>query len=88
MRLKYAFDKMELNDQIYAVPVGDAADQYHGVVRMNETAAAIFDLLMEDTTEEAIAAAMEKAYDADREVLCADIKRYIQAFREKGMLAE
>lgn len=88
MRLKYTFEKMELNGKLYAIPVGDDADDYHGVVRMNGTAAAIFELLKEDTTEEAIAEAMEKEYDVTKDVLRADVKRYIQAFREKGLLAE
>ncbi len=88
MRLKYTFEKMELNGKLYAIPVGDDANDCHGVVKMNGTAAAIFDLLMEDTTEEAIAAAMEKEYDVAKEVLNADIKRCIQAFREKGLLIE
>ena len=88
MRLKYTFDKMELNDQIVAVPVGDNADNYHGVVKMNETANAIFNLLAEDTTEEAIVEAMEKEYDVFKEILAADVKRYVQEFREKGLLVE
>lgn len=88
MRLKYTFDKMELNDQIVAVPVGDNADNYHGVVKMNETANAIFNLLAEDTTEEAIVEAMEKEYDVSKEILAADVKRYVQEFREKGLLVE
>ena len=88
MRLKYTFDKMELNGQIVAVPVGDNADDYHGVVKMNGTANAIFDFLAEDTTEEAIVEAMEKEYDVSKEILVADVKRYVQEFREKGMLVE
>lgn len=88
MRLKYTFEKMELNGQIVAVPVGDNADDYHGVVRMNETANAIFDLLAEDTTEEVIVEAMEKEYDVSKEILVADVKHYVQKFRKKGMLVE
>ena len=88
MRLKYTFDKMELNDQIVAVPVGDNADNYHGVVKMNETANAIFNLLAEDTTEEAIVEAMEKEYDLSKEILADDVMHYVQEFREKGMLVE
>lgn len=88
MRLKYTFEKLELNGKIFAIPVGEDADDYHGVIKMNETAFAIFQLLKEDTTEEAIAAAMEKEYDVTKDVLNADIKRYIQSFREKGLLVE
>lgn len=86
MRLKYTFEKMDLDDQIIAVPVGEAAGEFRGVVKLNETAAFIFDLLTEDMTEEAIVDALEKEYDAVREVLAADVHRYVNEFREKGLL--
>ena len=88
MRLKYTFEKMKLNDQTIVIPIGDGADDYHGVIKMNETAAAIFDQLVKDTTEEAIVEFMEKEYNVTKEALNADVKRYVQAFREKGLLVE
>lgn len=88
MHLKYTFDKMELNGQIIAVPVGDNANDYHGVVKMNGTADTIFDLLKEETTEENIIDTMAENYDVERVRLAEDIRKYIQEFREKGLLVE
>ena len=87
MRLKYAFETMELDDQIVAVPVGDGSEEFHGVVKLNETAADIFNLLKEDISEEAIVEAMTEIYDAPKEALAADVRKCVADFMEKGLLS-
>ena len=88
MRLKYTFEAMKFDGQYVAVPV-DADDcEYRGVVKMNETALFILNLLKNDISEEAIVDAIAEQYDAGREVLAEDVKKYINAFREKGFLVE
>ena len=86
MKLKYSFQTMKLNDKMIAVPIGSDSDEYQAVVRLNETAFAIFNLLQTDTTEEEILDAMEKEFDTSRDVLAADIHRFIEGFKEKGLL--
>lgn len=86
MRLKYTFETMELEDQIVAVPLGEGADQIHGIIKMNKVAAFIFELLKKETTEEAIIDTMEKEYDVPRSVLAADVHRYVEDFIEKGLV--
>ena len=86
MRLKYTFDTMDLDNEIVAIPIGEGADQYHGVIKLNETAAHIFELLKNDVTEEEIVEALEKDYSVSREIIVADVRRYIDAFQAKGML--
>lgn len=86
MRLKYTFETMELDDQVVAVPVGEGAEAFHGVIRLNETGAFIFELLKNDMTERDIVDAMKKEYDASAESLTADIHRYIDEFKGKEIL--
>lgn len=88
MRLKYTFETMELDDDIVAVPVGKGSEQFQGVVKLNKTGAVIFDLLKEDISEEAIVDALENKYNASREAICADVRKYIDVFREKELLSE
>ena len=88
MRLKYTFEIMELDDNMVAVPVGDGSAAFQGVIKLNDTAAAIFALLKEETTEEAVVDAMAKEYDIDRETLASDVHNYLTTFREKELLAE
>ena len=86
MRLKHQFEIMDLDDRVIAVPVGDGAEMYHGVFKMNETAAVIFNLLNEETTEEAIVAFMKEKYSAPIDLLTEDVHKYIEEFKKNDML--
>lgn len=88
MRIKIQFELTELGDEIIAVPVGENMDEYNGVIRLNETATIIFKLMLKETSEEAIVETLEKKYKVDHEVLVRDVRKYIEDFREKGLLAE
>lgn len=68
MKLKYTFESMELDDRIIAVPVGDGAQDFRGVVKLNDSAAEIFDLLKQETTEEAVVEALKARYGDDPEI--------------------
>ena len=54
MKLKYEFTTTELGDEIIAVPVGDNAREFSGVLNLNSSAAAILKLLQKDTTVEQV----------------------------------
>lgn len=87
MHLKYNFETMELDDRIIAVPVGEGTSSFKGIIKMNETGAAIFELLKTDTTEEAIVKEMEKEYEGDTYQLASDVKSIIADFVNKGLVA-
>ena len=86
MKLKFEFETVELDGEIMAVPVGDNADQFRGLLRLNETAADILSRLKEETTEEQIVEDMLKEYDIDRESLAAHVHSYILKLQEAGVL--
>ena len=88
MRLKYDFKEMKLNNSMVAVPVGENVADFHNIIKMNDTALAIYNLLKEDTTEEQIVDTLSEEYNVDKVTLMADVKRFIQALREKGFVAE
>ena len=86
MRLKHEFEIMEVEGQCFAVPM-EQNSGFTGVVKLTRTAAEIFRLLREETTEEAIVEAMKKRYDVSEDVLTADVHRVIQLLRDRGILA-
>ena len=86
MRLKCDFEVMELNEEKIAVPVGDNASIFQGVIKLNETAAFILNLLKQETSEEAIVEALLAEYDAPREKIEKDVKKYITEFTDMGLI--
>jgi len=86
LKLKFDIEIMEMDDQSIAVPVGDGAEAFHGVLKVNESAAYILNLLKEDTTEEAITDEILKNFSGERETVAAYVKNYIAALRDADLL--
>lgn len=83
MRAKFGFEFMNLEDEMVAVPVGNNASQFHGVLKINETATAILKLLEKDTTVEEITEEIMKQYSGDKN----DITGFVREFTDR-LIAE
>ncbi len=88
MRVKDGFILHNIGEEYMAVATGEAAEQFNGIVRGNETAAYIFELLQKETTEAEIVDAMCERYDAERSVIERDVENIISKMREAGFLHE
>ena len=88
MRLKKGFILHQVGDEHMAVATGEAAKGFNGIVRNNETAAYVFELLQEETTEAEIVKKMCERYDADEARICKDVHRLIEEMRKEGFLYE
>ena len=86
MKSKYTFEKMELDDEIVAVPVGESAADLHAVLNVNEEAMRILELLKEETTEESIVAQLLKEYTGEKEEIAAYVHQYIEQLAVEGLL--
>lgn len=86
MKTKYTFEVMELDDDLVAVPVGNTVEDFRGVLKVNETAAAILKLLEEDTTEESIVEALLEEYSGDKERIAFYVHEYIMKLTEAGIV--
>ena len=88
MKSKYVFEKMELDGEIVAVPVGEDAAEFHAVLNVNEEAMRILELLQEETTEENIIAQLLKEYEGEKEEIAPLVSAYISQLRQEGLLEE
>ncbi len=86
MKLRSDFITQNVGSDTLMVAVGAAAKQFHGLVRMNDTAAFVAKCLAEDTTEEAIVDRMQESFDAERSVLERDVHAMIEQLRSIGAL--
>ena len=86
MKLKKEFITHDTGKESLLVPIGSA--DFSGLVRGNKTLGAILALLKEDTTEEAIVAAMKERFDAPEDVIARDVKKALAELRKIGALDE
>ena len=86
MHLQYQYETMKVMDIVVAVPVGDGTENERSVLRLNRTAAAIFDLLKEETSEEQIVESLMTRYDVSKETCEHDVHMYIEEFRKRNLI--
>ncbi len=86
MKLKYTFEIMEIDDQLMAVPVGENADELHGIVRLNKTGSFIFECLKEDISEEEIVEKLSEKYDSSLDEVKEDVRSYLSQLKEAGLI--
>lgn len=77
---------MELGDQIVAVPVGEGANIFHGVIKLNSFSAFVLKLLKDDIDENDMLRRLELEFDADTEVLKNALEISLQSFDKAGIL--
>ena len=89
MKIKEGMILSEIGDAYVAVPVGKSAEEFHGLVRLNESAAEIWKKIEAGMTTEEIAAKLAEDYinldpAAAREAVNSVIKPLVAA----GLLEE
>jgi hypothetical protein len=86
MKLKYSFDAVDMGEETIAVPVGDGADQMHGVVKLNKSGCEIMDLLKEEITIDDIVNNLAAKYDNSKEELKKYVLHVVEELRKAGIL--
>ena len=87
MKLKYEFAIQEVIGNYVAVAVGDKADKFGGVIRLNDTGKRIFELIQQELDEDAIVAALAQEYDASDDALRAEVRKVVAELRSQDVLA-
>ena len=88
MKSKYMFEKMELDGQIVAVPVGENASDLHAVLNLNEEAVSILECLKEDTTEQEIIKKLLTEYEGTEAELQPMVHAFIEQLRQEDLIEE
>ena len=75
MKIVQNFQIVDLGGEIVMVPTGQAGERFHGIVRLNETAAFIVNCLKKETTPDQIVDDLLAEYDVER----SDAARHVNA---------
>ena len=86
MKLKNPYEIMEVEGIFFAVPMEAEEGDFGGVVKLSKSAAVIFELLQEETSEETIVETLGRRFDAPKGTLVKDVHDTIAKFQKKGLL--
>jgi hypothetical protein len=88
MKLKYDFLLRDVGDRAVAVAVGEGSESFQGIISMNRSSKAIFEMLREETSEEEIIQKLMKQYNGTEAFFREEIRKMVMKLRNGGVLTE
>ncbi len=87
MKIREGFILRDVADKTFVVAVGDLSKTFTGVITLNETGKAIWQLLASGATEEMVVDKLVEDFeDAQREIVEKDVKIFIEQLKGDGIL--
>lgn len=87
MRINKDFTIQKVGGSFVAVPVGETSKHFHGMVRLNETGAFLWNKLTEaDQTEDSLVACLLEEYDVSEELARKDVQTLVRSLQEGKIL--
>ncbi len=86
MRMKCEFEAVDMGSEIIAVPVGEGADQIHGVLKLNKSALEIVEMLRNDTTTEEIINQLVAKYGNETSTLSEYVRDTIEVLKVNNLI--
>ena len=68
--------------------VVEAGKVFHGMIRLNDTGAFLWEQCRKETTKEQVLQAMAEKYEVDESVAADDLDRFLQQLRNAEILEE
>ena len=88
MKLRGEFVVRQVMDDIVAIPVGDAANRFGGLLLLNEVSRVIWTELEKGTDVDGLVTAVTDAFEVSEEEARADILELLEQLRNAGLLDE
>ncbi len=88
MKLKDGIVTNSIDGESFAIAVGEAAQDFNGLVKNNPSAAFIFELLKTEQTEDSIVSAMLEKYNVDEATVRADVRELLDLLKSKKIIEE
>lgn len=86
MKIEKDFILREIAGDYVIVPTGKTAQEFNGLITVNELGAFIWKQLMEDTTVDRIVEAITEAYEVDEDTAKADTQEFIELLQNHHIL--
>ena len=86
MKIKEGYVIRKVMGNHVVIATGAQSKYFHGMVKLNNTAAEIWELIAKGLDENGIVAAMLESYDVEEEKLRADVQKTVNTLVEQGFV--
>lgn len=88
MHIPKGFQIRQILDETLAVPGGEAAKQFAGIISLNEVGRFLFEQLQTEQTAASLVAALLENYDVDQAAAEQDVEEFLSHLRNAKLLIE
>ena len=89
MKIKEGYLVREVAGSTLAIPLGEEAGSFGGMLRLNETGVFLWRLLEKEATVDSLVEALLEEYEGvDRETATKDVESFLAGLRKNGILDE
>lgn len=88
MKRKGTFLLRQIGEDVVAVPTGETALQFNGMVMLNSVSRLLWERLEQECTPADLTAAVVAEFDVSETEAAADIAAFLAALREAGFLED
>ena len=86
MKIKAGYVIRQVMGNYVVIATGEASRSFHGMVKLNETAASIWNYISKGNSEDEIVSLMMDEYDVEESKLRSDVQNTIKALIEQGFV--
>src|SRR5690554_7853519 len=83
MKIKDGYILRQVNNEWIVVTVGQAAINFSGLIRLNETGAFLFDLMLKETNINTLVKELTNEFDISEEIALRDVNKFIETLRSE-----
>jgi hypothetical protein len=88
MKIKKGFVLRQVAEQYVVIATGEASKEFHGMVKLNQVGADIWQGLLDGCTQEEIVNRLTDKYEIDNGKATEDTEKLIRQMEEAGFLYE
>ena len=86
MKIKDGYILETIGDQKMVVSLDMTPDKFSGMIKLNNVAAFLWELLENETDEASVIKAMTEKYDVSEELAAKDLKTFLENLEKNGIL--
>ena len=86
MKIKQGFVMRDVAGQAVAIATGEASKSFHGMVKLNDTGAVIWNGIQKGLDEAEIAEQLAAGYDVEADQALKDVESFIARMRDAGLV--
>lgn len=86
MKIKQGFVMRDVAGQAVAIATGEASKSFHGMVKLNDTGAFIWNGIEKGLDEAEIAEQLTASYDVEVDQALKDVESFIARMRDAGLV--